>query len=155
MTVGVACRSCGTGLRESTKFCGECGAPTAGSGDAAQYKQVTAIEVMRQAVDELRHAENLFYGVWGTGVLVQTLLERGAEGDLTEAQQEIDRLANLPAADGSAMRKIWLLRLRALLAGARGDDAAYRDLASRYRAMAESLGVEGHIDWADAMIAGT
>ena len=104
-----------------------------------------AIGVMRQAVDELRQAENLFYGVWGTGVLVQTLLERGAQGDLAEAQEAIDRLANLSADDGSAMREITLLRLRALLSRARGDDVAYRDLVSRYRAMAESLGFEGHI----------
>ena len=94
------------------------------------------------------------YGVWGTGVLVETLLERGAEGDLAEAQEAIDRLANLRADDGSAMREITLLRLRALLARARGDEVAYRDLASRYRAMAESLGFEGHIAWAKAMIEG-
>ncbi len=48
--------------------------------------------------------------------------------------------------------EITLLRLRALLARARGDDVAYRDLVSRYRAMAESLGFEGHIAWAEAMI---
>ncbi len=54
-----------------------------------------AIPVMRQAVDELRQAGHLFYGVWGTGVLVETLLERGAEGDLAEAQEAFDRLANL------------------------------------------------------------
>ena len=83
---------------------------------------------------------------------METLLERGAEGDLAEAQEAIDRLANLPADDGSAMRDITLLRLRALLARARGDDVAYRDLLGRYRAMAESLGFEGHIDWAEAMI---
>ena len=111
-----------------------------------------AIPVMRKAVDELHQAGRLGYGVWGTGVLVETLLERGAEGDLAEAQEAIDRLANLPADDGSAMREITLLRLRALLARARGDDVAYRDLVSRYRAMAESLGFEGHIDWAEAMI---
>ena len=113
-----------------------------------------AIAVMRQAVDELHQAGRLGYGVFGTGVLVETLLERGAEGDLAEAQQEIDRLANLPADDGSAIRDITLLRLRALLARARGDDVAYRDLVSRYRAMAESLGFQGHIDWAEAMIEG-
>ena len=56
-----------------------------------------AIAVMRQAVDELHQAGRLFYGVWGTGILVETLLERGAEGDLAEAQEAIDRLANLPA----------------------------------------------------------
>ena len=113
-----------------------------------------AIPVMRKAVDELHQAGRLGYGVWGTGVLVETLLERGAEGDLAEAQEAIDRLANLPADDGSAMREITLLRLRALLARARGDDVAYRDLVSRYRAMAESLGFEGHIAWAEAMIEG-
>ena len=105
---------------------------------------------MRQAVDELHQAGRLGFGVWGTGVLVETLLERGAEGDLAEAQEAIDRLANLPADEGSAMREITLLRLRALLARARGDDVAYRDLVSRYRAMAESLGFEGHIAWAEA-----
>jgi hypothetical protein len=51
------------------------------------------------------------------------------------------------------MLEITLLRLRALLARARGDDVGYRDLASRYLAMAESLGFEGHIAWAEAMIA--
>ncbi len=65
-----------------------------------------AIPVMRKAVDELHQAGRLGYGVWGTGVLVETLLERGAEGDLAEAQEAIDRLANLPADDGSAMREI-------------------------------------------------
>ena len=43
MTAGVACGSCGTGLRESAKFCDECGAPTAVSVDTAEYKQVTVL----------------------------------------------------------------------------------------------------------------
>ena len=110
-----------------------------------------AITVMRKAVDELHQAGRLGYGVWGTGVLVETLLERGAEGDLAEAQEAIDRLANLPADEGWAMREITLLRLRALVSRARGDDVAYRDLVSRYRAMAESLGFEGHMKWAEEM----
>ena len=38
-----------------------------------------------------------------------------------------------------------------LAAVARDDDVAYRDLVSRYRAMAESLGFEGHIAWAEAL----
>lgn len=49
------------------------------------------------------------------------------------------------------MRDITLLRLRALLARARGENVAYRDLLRRYRAMAESLGFEGHTAWAEAM----
>jgi hypothetical protein len=108
---------------------------------------------MREAVDEL-HQDRLGYVVWGTRVLVETLLDRSAEGDLAEAQAAIDRLAHLPATEGWVALQITLLRLRALLARARGDDVGYRDLASRYRAMAESLGFEGHIAWAQAMIAG-
>jgi hypothetical protein len=111
-----------------------------------------AIGAMRQAVDELRQAENLFYGGWGTGVLVETLLERGTEGDLAEAQEAFDWLANLPD-DGSAMREVTLLRLRTLQARAYGD-AAYRDLLVRYREMAKSLGYEGHIAWAEEMSSG-
>jgi hypothetical protein len=110
-----------------------------------------AIPVMRQAVDDL-HQAGSSYGVWGTGVLVETLLERGTQGDLAEAQEAIDRLANVWADQGWAVREITLLRLRALLARARGDDVAYRDLVSRYRAMAESLGFEGHMAWAEAMV---
>jgi adenylate cyclase len=48
-------------------------------------------------------------------------------------------------------RSCRLLRLRALLARAHGDDTAYRDYRDRYRSMATSLGYEGHIDWAEAM----
>ena len=118
----------------------------AGRGD-----RDAAIAVMRQAVDDLHQAGRPFFGVWGTGVLVETLLERGAEGDLAEAQEAIGRLANLPADDGWVVREITVLRLRALLSRARGDDTAYRDLVSRYRAMATELGFEGHIAWAEAM----
>ena len=99
-----------------------------------------AIPVMRQALDELHQAGRLAYGVWGTGVLVQTLLERCTEGDLAEAQEAIDRFANLRADQDSAMLDVTLLRLRAQLARARGDDSAYRDLVTRYRTMAQSLG---------------
>ena len=43
MTAVVTCGSCGTGLRQTAKFCDECGAPTAVSGDTAEYKQVTVL----------------------------------------------------------------------------------------------------------------
>ena len=90
--------------------------------------------------------------MWGAGVLVETLLGRNTEGDLAEAQRVIDRLETFATEDGSAMLDITRLRLRALLAGAHGDDVVYRDLAIRYRTMAESLGYEGHIEWAKAMV---
>jgi hypothetical protein len=56
-----------------------------------------------------------------------------------------------PADEGLVLRDIWLLRLRALLARAHGDAAAYRHLRDRYRDMAKTLGFEGHIAWAEAM----
>jgi len=124
----------------------------AGRERARRGDSDAAMPVMRKAVDDLHQAGRLGFGVWGTGVLVEALLERGAEGDLADAQEAIDRLANLPADQGSAMVEITLLRLRALLARARGDDVAYRDLVRCYREKAESYGFEGHIAWAEAMI---
>ncbi|HXO11511.1 MAG TPA: hypothetical protein VN871_04015, partial [Mycobacterium sp.] len=62
-----------------------------------------------------------------------------------------ERLATVPVEPGFVLYDITLLRLRALLAGARGDDAGYRDLTDRYRAMATSLGFEGHIAMASTM----
>ncbi len=110
-----------------------------------------AIPVIKKVLDEFFEAGQLAYGATGTALLVEALLDRGTEDDLAEAQSAIDRAARLPADERLVLRDIWLLRLRALLARARGDDVAYRDLASRYRAMAESLGFEGHIAMAEAM----
>jgi class 3 adenylate cyclase len=111
-----------------------------------------AIPLMRAAVDHLiREGQLLTWGVLATGVLVETLLDRGADGDLAEAEAAVERLAAAPAEEGLVIRDIWLLRLRALLAQAHGDAAAYTDLRDRYRDMAETLGFEGHIAWAEAM----
>ena len=111
-----------------------------------------AIPLMRAAVDHLfREGQRLGWGIPATGVLVETLLDRGADGDVAEAEAAIERLAAAPADEGLAMREIWLLRSRALLARANRDDTAYRDYRDRYRAMATELGFEGHIAWAEAM----
>ena len=110
-----------------------------------------AIPVIRSAVGDLLQAGQLGYGLWCTGVLVETLLDRAAEGDLAEAQSAIDRLEDVPTEYVWVLRDIWLLRLRALLAKAHGDEMAYGDFKDRYRAMATSLGFEGHMKWAEAM----
>ncbi|WP_105347199.1 adenylate/guanylate cyclase domain-containing protein [Mycobacterium sp. ITM-2016-00318] len=119
--------------------------------EARRGDRDAAIAVMRKAVDGMHQTGRLAHAVWGTPLLVEALLERGTQGDLAEAQEAIDRLATLPADEGSAIVDITQLRLRALLALACGDDDAYRDLVSRYRAMATELGFEGHMKWAEAM----
>ena len=111
-----------------------------------------AIALMHAAVDHLFREERLLgWGIPTTGVLVETLLDRGADGDLVEAEAAIERLAAAPADEGLVIREIWLLRSRTLLARARGDMVAYADLRDRYRDMATTLGFEGHIAWAEAM----
>ena len=111
-----------------------------------------AIPLMRAAVDHLfREGHLLAWGIPATGVLVETLLDRGAESDVVEAEAAITRLADAPADEGLVLREVWLLRLRALLVRTHGDEAAYRDYRDRYRAMATELGFEGHMQWAEAM----
>jgi class 3 adenylate cyclase len=111
-----------------------------------------AIPVTRAAADELvRQGQLLQWGIPATGVLVETLLDRGADADVREAEAAIERLAAAPTGEGLALRDIWLLRLRALLARAYGDAEGYADLRDRYRDMARTLGFEGHIAWAEAM----
>jgi hypothetical protein len=107
-----------------------------------------AIPLMRAAVDHLLR-EGM--GSAAPVVLVETLLDRGTDDDVAEAEAAIERLADAPADEGLVISDIWLLRLRALLARAHGDDAAYAHLRDRYRDMARTLGFEGHIDWAEAM----
>ncbi|MGZ4527821.1 MAG: hypothetical protein ACXVX7_15560, partial [Mycobacterium sp.] len=75
----------------------------------------------------------------------------GGPTDLQEAQAAIDRLAAVPTDAGFVLHDLWLLPMRAAEARARGDELAYRDYRDRYRAMADSLGFEGHIAWAQAM----
>jgi hypothetical protein len=117
-----------------------------------------AIPLMRNALDDLFGRGQLGYAISVTGVLVETLLDRGAESDLVEAEAAIERLAEAaierlaaPTDDGLAVREISLLRLRAFCARARGDDTGYRHYRDRYRDMARTLGFEGHIALAEAM----
>jgi adenylate cyclase len=84
-------------------------------------------------------------------VLVESLLGRGSDSDIAEDAAAIDRLAAVPVDPGFVLHELPLLRLRALLARARGDDAGYRSFANRYCAMANDVGFEGHMAIAEAM----
>jgi adenylate cyclase len=68
-----------------------------------------------------------------------------------DAQAAIDRLAAVPTDPGCVLHELPLLRLRAILARAHGDETGYRANRDRYRKMATKLGFEGHMAMADAM----
>jgi hypothetical protein len=110
-----------------------------------------AIVRAREAVDFLFESGEMISRGPAVTVLVESLLQRGAEGDLSEAEAAIERLAAVPTDPGYVLNELPLLRLRALLARAHGDESGYRDFADRYRAMANSLGFEGHTAIAEAM----
>jgi adenylate cyclase len=105
----------------------------------------SAVLQLRKILDDLYHGGHLALCDLATEALVEALLARRAEGDLQEAESVTDRLAAEPANDGAAVIDILLLRLRALLAHAGGDSVGYREFVGRHRAMALSLGFEGHL----------
>jgi class 3 adenylate cyclase len=107
-----------------------------------------AIPALRAAVDDLFQAGQFAWCITPTRVFVETLVARGGEADLREADAAIDRLEAAPS--NQLDREIWVLRLRALLAGARGDEAAHRKLSRQHRAMATKLGRLGHMAMADS-----
>ena len=109
-----------------------------------------AIRTMRESVEAVFARHQVGYAIHSGCELVEALLQRGGEADIAEAAAVITRMMGLPA-EGSAIRDVRLIRLQALFSRARGDDAGYRDLRDRYRAMATSLGFEGHIAMAEAM----
>jgi adenylate cyclase len=110
-----------------------------------------AIALARTVVDDLFASGGCIWSALATTVLVEALLQRRGGGDLGDAQAAIDRLAAAPTDPGFVLHELALLRLRALLAGAHGDETCYRDYRDRYRTMATSLGFEGHIAAAEAM----
>jgi adenylate cyclase len=110
-----------------------------------------AIESARTVEADVRESGAVIWYAHATSVLVEALLQRCGEADLDEAQAAIDRLAAEPTAPGFVIHETSLLRLRALLANARGDDSDYRAYRDRYRALAASLGFEGQMRSAEAM----
>jgi hypothetical protein len=110
-----------------------------------------AVQLLRTVADDLFNTGHFSNCDLATVALVETLVSRGGDGDLAEAQAALNRLANVSVDFSWATRDIGVLRLRALLSKARGDQAAYQELTLRYRDMARTLGFEGHIAWAEAM----
>ena len=111
----------------------------------------SAVDLAREGLDGLFANRQAEWTARGTSELVESLLRRGSDADVRDAQAAVDRLAAFPIEPGFVLHDIWLLRLRALMARARGDDTTYRDLRDEYRKIAAELGFEGHMSWAEAM----
>jgi adenylate cyclase len=84
-------------------------------------------------------------------VLVEALLSRARAGDIDAAQRAIDRLASVPTEPGFVLHELPVLRLRALLARAHGDEPGYRRFLERFAARAREAGFEGCVALAEAM----
>jgi adenylate cyclase len=110
-----------------------------------------AIELTRAVIDKQVESGAMLWRGFAINALVKLLLARGTDGDVTEAEAALAEFTVALAEGGPLLSEIWLLRLRALLARARGDEATYRDYGDRYGALVKSLGFEGRLKWAEAM----
>ena len=99
-----------------------------------------AIESARSIVDQLFENGEMFVRGAATAALVETLLGRGSDTDVQEAAAAIERLAAVPTDPGFVLNEIPLLRMRALLARAHGDE-------DRLPRLSGSLPRDGHIAW--------
>ena len=85
-----------------------------------------------------------------TAVLVEALLSRGSATDINDAELAVDRLAAVPTEPGFVLHELPLLRLRALLARAHGDEPGHQRFLERFRARAHEADFEGCLAQAEA-----
>ncbi len=99
-----------------------------------------AVAQLRAAAEDTVATGNL--GVYDlvAVALVETLLARGGETDVIDAEREVERFDALPVDFEWVVRDLTVLRLRAQIAYARGLDAEYREYRDRCAARAASLG---------------
>jgi adenylate cyclase len=101
-----------------------------------------AIDMARSVFDGDFETGETMWRWLATTVLVESLLDRRADGDVQEAQAAIDRFAAAPADPGFLLNELSLLRLRGLLARAHGDAVACQQLMADFRAKAAAAGFE-------------
>jgi hypothetical protein len=111
-----------------------------------------AIETVRAVVDGAYESGDMIWRGRATEVLVQLLVRRGSVGDQNKAQAAIDRLAAVPTDPGFVLHELPLLRSRALLALAHGDENSCRNFMKRHRAKAKAAGFEALVAAADAAV---
>ncbi len=91
----------------------------------------------------MREGQLLTGGSPATGALFETLLDRGADSDVTEAAAAMNTVAEQRHDPDLPVRDIWLTLMQALLARSRGRNGEYGQLADRNLEMAVALDVVG------------
>jgi adenylate cyclase len=109
-----------------------------------------ALDMVRAVVGGAYESGDMIWRGRATEVLVQLLVQRGSIGDQNEAQAAIDHLAAVPTDPGFVLHELPLLRSRALLARARGDESGYRNFLEQHRAKAATAGFDALITNGDA-----
>lgn len=110
-----------------------------------------AIELATAVLAEQFDTGEMIFRGPATSVLVEALLARGASADIAAAAQAVDRLAAVPTEPGFVLHELPILRLRALLARAHGDQDGYARFRERFRAKAIHAEFEGCLVQAEAM----
>jgi len=111
-----------------------------------------AIDLVRGVVGGAYESGDMIWRGRATEVLVQLLVRRGSGGDLSEAQAAIDQLTAVPTDPGFVLHELPLLRSRALVAHARGDEDSYRSLLEQHRAKAAAAGFDALIAAANSTV---
>ncbi|WP_353612152.1 adenylate/guanylate cyclase domain-containing protein [Mycobacterium sp. IS-1496] len=110
-----------------------------------------AVPVLRAAWNALRAEGQHGHTAPTARLFVETLLNGGDADEIAEAEETIGVLAAETALDGWRTRDTTVLRLRALLAHVRGDNATYAHLRDRYRTLAVDSGYEADVALAQQM----
>jgi class 3 adenylate cyclase len=111
-----------------------------------------AIDMARAVVDGAYESGDMIWRGRATEVLVQLLIRRGSVDDQHEAQAAMDRLAAVPTDPGFVLHELPLLRSRALLALARGDEYGHRKFSEQHRAKAAAAGFDAVTTVANATV---
>ena len=109
-----------------------------------------AIDLSRSAIVVMYDTGAVISLGVATKVLVESLVARGADGDLQEAQAAIDRLASVPHEPGLVLHELPLLWVRSRMAHVHGDHAASRQFMQDYLAKAATADFEPLVAAADA-----
>src|SRR5262249_7128176 len=111
-----------------------------------------AIDLAGRILNAQFEAGTMIFRAPATTALVEALLARAQGTDIADAEAAVNRLDDVPTEPGFVLHELPVLRLRALLARARGDEPGYQQLLQRFRARAQETDFEGYLAQADAMV---